>query len=249
MDSESGAGEQTRRSFVDLHSHSSASFDSLSDPRKMMAKAVRLGLTHLAITDHERIDGAQRAVELAPPGLQLIVGEEIRTADGDMLGLFLHEAVPPGLSAAETAAAIRDQGGVVGLPHPFDGFRSSGGSQAGEAEQKLDALATIVDYVETHNARAYRDANPLAAAFAERHGLPGVASSDAHTITEVGVASTVLPGSFTTAEELLALLPQGQITPGRASYYVRLWTPLAKLANRARGNGRIRPDMAAEDPA
>ena len=241
MDPETGAAARPRRSFVDLHTHSSASFDSLSDPGKMMAKAVRLGLTHLAITDHERIDGAQRAAELAPPGLQLIVGEEIRTADGDMLGLFLTEVVPPGLSAAETAAAIREQGGVVGLPHPFDGFRSSGGSKANEAEQKLEELATIVDYVEAHNARAYRDANPLAAAFAQRHGLPGVASSDAHSITEVGVASTVLPGTFSTAQELLALLPQAEITPGRASYYVRMWTPLAKLVNRAKGNGRIRP--------
>ena len=102
-------------------------------------------------------------------------------------------------------------------------------------------MATIVDYVETHNARAYRDANPLAGAFADRHGLPGVASSDAHSLTELGIASTVLPGRFCSAQELLALLPQAQITPGRASYYVRLWTPLAKLVNRARGNGRIRP--------
>ena len=248
MSAEAGAADQERRSFVDLHTHSSASFDSLSDPRKMMAKAVRLGLTHLAITDHERIDGAQRAAELAPPGLQLIVGEEIRTADGDMLGLFLSQSIPPGLSAAETASAIRDQGGVVGLPHPFDGFRSSGGSKASEAEQKLEELATIVDYVEIHNARAYRDANPLAGAFAERHGLPGVASSDAHTITELGVASTILPGTFSTAQELLALLPGAEITPGRASYYVRLWTPLAKLANRVRGNGRIRPASADSAP-
>jgi predicted metal-dependent phosphoesterase TrpH len=178
---------------------------------------------------------------MAPPGLQLIVGEEIRTADGDMLGLFLTELVPPGLSAAETAAAIRGQGGVVGLPHPFDGFRSSGGSKANEAEQKLEELATIVDYVEVHNARAYRDANPLARAFAERHGLPGVASSDAHSVLELGVASTVLPGAFSTAEELRALLPGALTTAGRASYYVRLWTPLAKLVNRARGNTRIRP--------
>ena len=241
MSIEVGVAQHPRRSFADLHCHSSASFDSLADPRKMMAKAVRLGLTHLAITDHERIDGAQAAVELAPPGLQLIVGEEVKSRDGDILGLFLTEVVAPGMSATETAAAIREQGGLVGLPHPFDGFRNSGGSKANEAEQKLEELAGIVDYVEVHNARAYRDANPMAGAFAERHGLPGTASSDAHSITELGVASTVLPGPFTTAQELLALLPQAQITAGRASYYVRLWTPLAKLVNRARGNGRIRP--------
>lgn len=234
------------RSFIDLHTHSSASFDSLSDPRKMIDKAIRLGLSHLAVTDHERIDGAQRARDLAPPQLQVIVGEEVRSADGDILGLFLEQPIPPGLSAADTAAAIRAQGGLVGLPHPFDSFRSSGGSKAGEAEQKLEALASLVDYVETHNARAYRDANPLAAAFAERHGLPGVASSDAHSITELGIASTVLPGHFTTAEELRALLPMAELVRGRASYYVRLWTPLAKLANRTRGNSRIQPSGREE---
>ena len=234
------------RSFADLHTHSSASFDSLADPQKMMAKALSLGLTHLAITDHERIDGALRAAEAAPPGLQVIVGEEVRSADGDLIGLFLREVVPPGLSAAETAAAIREQGGLVGLPHPFDSFRSSGGSQAGEAERKLEELAAIVDYVETHNARAYRDANPLAGAFAQRHGLPGVGSSDAHSIIELGVASTVLPGPFESAAELRPLLAHAEPMRGRASYYVRLWTPLAKLVNRARGNGRIRPDAAVE---
>jgi predicted metal-dependent phosphoesterase TrpH len=231
------------RSFADLHTHSAASFDSLSDPRKMMAKAVRVGLTHLAITDHERIDGAQKAAEMAPPGLQVIVGEEIRSRDGDIIGLFLREAIPPGLSAAETASAIREQGGLVGLPHPFDSFRSSGGSEAGEAEQKLEALAAIIDYVEIHNARAYRDANPLAGAFAQRHGLPGTASSDAHSITELGVASTILPGPFSTADELRLLLPQAEIMPGRASYFIRLKTPLSKLVNHIRGNRRIRASV------
>jgi hypothetical protein len=236
MDTQPG----TRRSFVDLHTHSSASFDSLSKPSKMIEKAVRMGLTHLAITDHERIDGAQRAAESAGDELQIIVGEEIRTRDGDLLGLFLEHAIGPGLSAADTAAAIREQGGLVGLPHPFDSFRSSGGSLAGEAEQKLEELGTIVDYVETHNARAYRDANPLAGAFAQRLGLPGVASSDAHSVMEVGIATTALPGTFSTAEGLRELLPRAELLVGRASYYVRLWTPLAKLVNRARGNGRIR---------
>ena len=241
MAEQTAADSSTGRAFADLHTHSSASFDSLADAHKMMAKALSLGLTHLAITDHERLDGALHAAEMAPAGLQLIVGEEIRSGDGDILGLFLTEAIPRGLSAAETAAAIREQGGIVGLPHPFDGYRSSGGSHAGEAEQKLEELAAIVDYVEVHNARAYRDANPLAGAFADRHGLPGTASSDAHSITELGIATTVLPETFTTAAGLKALLPRAEIMPGRASYYVRLWTPLAKLVNRAKGNGRIGP--------
>ena len=233
------------RSFVDLHAHSSASFDSLADPHKMMERAVALGLTHLAITDHERIDAAQIAARSAPGDLQLIVGEEIRSSDGDLIGLFLEHAIPPGMSADETAAEIHQQGGLVGLPHPFDGFRSSGGSKAGEGEQRLEQLASVCDYVETHNARAYRDANPLAGAFADRHGLPGVASSDAHSLMELGVASTTLQGSFATAAELLALLPGARLTTGRASYYVRLWTPLAKAVQRVRGNRRIKATAAS----
>ena len=71
-------------------------------------------------------------------------------------------------------------------------------------------------------------------------------SSDAHSITEVGIASTVLPATFSTADELRALLPQAEPVPGRASYYVRLWTPLAKLVNRVKGNGRIRPAPGGE---
>jgi predicted metal-dependent phosphoesterase TrpH len=232
------------RSFVDLHTHSDASFDSLSSPTAMVDRARRLGFTHLAITDHERIDGALRAVEAADgPGgaLQVIVGEEIRSRDGDVLGLFLERAVPPGLSAADTSAAIREQGGLVGLPHPFDGLRSSGGQKAGT---RLGELAAVVDFVEVHNARAYRDANPRAAAFAREHGVPGVASSDAHTLTEMGVTTTILPGPFHTADELKALLPEATLVTGRASFYVRAWTPIAKIVQRSRGNGRVRPDAA-----
>jgi predicted metal-dependent phosphoesterase TrpH len=234
------------RSFADLHSHSSASFDSLADPRGMVERAIDIGLTHLAITDHERIDGALRGVDAAGDRLTVIVGEEVRSRDGDLIGLFLERAVPPGLSASETAAAIHEQGGMVGLPHPFDGFRASGGSQAGEGEEAIAELAASVDYVEVHNARAYRDANPQAAAFAARHGLPGVASSDAHSIMELGVATTILHGPFSTAAELRTLLPTANLVTGRATYYVRLWTPVAKLVQRSRGNRRLQPTPVAE---
>jgi len=219
--------DEGKRSFLDLHCHSSASFDSVASPDRLMAKAVRIGLTHLAVTDHERIDGALRARDRAPHGLTVIVGEEIRSADGDMIGLYLERAVPPGLSAADTAAAIHEQGGLVGLPHPFDRFRSSGGTQAADQQRTLDALAAVVDYVEIHNARAYRDANPLATAFAESRGL------------ELGVAQTVVPGLVDGSAALLALLPAATIIQGRASYLVRGWTPMAKVLQRSRGNRRI----------
>lgn len=228
------------RSFADLHCHSSASFDSLADPRALVEKAVRIGLTHLAITDHERIDGALRARDLAPADLTVIVGEEVRTSAGDLIGLFLEHPVEPGMTPAETAAAIRAQGGLVGLPHPYDRFRSSGADRAGEDEALARLLATI-DYVEIHNARAYGSANPRAAELAARHRLPGVASSDAHSVLELATAQTVLPGPFETAAELRALLPAATIVAGRGAYLARAWTPVAKAIQRTRGNGRIRP--------
>ncbi|MFN8622023.1 MAG: PHP domain-containing protein [Chloroflexota bacterium] len=236
------------RAFADLHCHSSASFDSLAAPEKLIRKARRIGLTHLAITDHERIDGALRARDVAPDDLQVIVGQEVRTSAGDLLGLFLERAVKPGMTPAETAAAIHDQGGLVGLPHPFDRFRSSGGDKAAAAAE-VAALAAAVDYVEIHNARAYGSANPMAAEFAKEHGLPGVASSDAHSVTELAVAYTVLAGPFTTAAELLALLPPQDLVTGRASYLVRAWTPVSKAVQRVRGNRRIHPAAATEGAA
>jgi predicted metal-dependent phosphoesterase TrpH len=232
------------RSFADLHCHSSASFDSLNRPGALIAKAQRIGLTHLAITDHERIDGALRTRDLAPAGLTVIVGEEVRTSAGDLIGLFLERAIPPGMTPAETAAAIHEQGGLVGLPHPFDRYRSSGGDRAAAASG-VASLAAAVDYVEIHNARAYGGANPMAAAFAKEQSLPGVASSDAHAVLELGVAYIGLPGSFSSADELRALLPEASLVTGRASYLVRLWTPAAKVVQRLRGNRRIRPEAAA----
>ena len=89
----------------------------------MKAAATR-GLTHLAITDHDRIEGALRARDAAHPGLTIIIGEEIKTADGDLIALFLERAVAPGQPARDTIDEVRAQGGLVGIPHPFDHFRA-----------------------------------------------------------------------------------------------------------------------------
>lgn len=228
----------TARAFADLHVHSSASFDSLASPRALVRAAAQRGLTHLAITDHERLDGALRARDAAPPELTVVVGEEVRTQHGDLIGLYLEQPIPAGLPAAEAAARIREQGGLVGLPHPFDRFRSSGASRLTEAAALAD-LARTVDYVEAHNGRALRGANQRAAAFARDQGLPAVAASDAHSVLEVGVTYTILPFAPQGAREMLEALQEAQIVAGRATLYVRAWTPIAKLVQRLRGNRRL----------
>jgi predicted metal-dependent phosphoesterase TrpH len=223
--------------FVDLHCHTRASFDSLADPGAVVRAAAARGLTHLAITDHDRIDGALEARQAAPPGLTVIVGEEIKSADGDLIALFLREAVPPGLSAAETIAAVREQGGLVGVPHPFD--RRAFGRRSGA---DLESIAGQIDFVEAYNARVLgSSANEKAALFARDHKLPGIAASDAHTVMEVGVAYNIMTGDPSTPAGLLAALPSTSMITGRATFYVRAWTPLAKIVQHLRGNDRVRP--------
>jgi predicted metal-dependent phosphoesterase TrpH len=228
------------RFFADLHAHSRASFDSLASPASLIRTGDARGLTHLAITDHDRIDGALEARQIAAtvaPDLTVIVGEEVRTAAGDLICLFLERAIPPGLPAEETIAEARAQGGLVGIPHPFDRFR---GSLLRDAT--MERLAPEVDWVEGHNARVSGGrANQRAAEFAVAHDLGQIAVSDAHSSFEVGVAYTAFDRDPSTAAGLLAGLPDAELIRGRASFYVRLLTPIAKAVQRARGNGRIRP--------
>jgi predicted metal-dependent phosphoesterase TrpH len=228
------------RYFADLHTHSRASFDSLASPEALIRTAARRGLTHLAITDHDRVDGALEGRAIAAtvaPDVTVIVGEEIKSAEGDLVALFLDRAVPPGLSADETIAAVRSQGGLIGIPHPFDRYR---GSLLNDA--RMERLVDMVDWVETHNARVLLgNGNQKAAELAHAHGRPGIAVSDAHSSFEVGVAYTALDRDPSTAAGLLAGLPTAELVLGRASLYVRLWTPIAKAVQRARGNRRVLP--------
>ena len=228
------------RAFIDLHCHTSASFDSLASPGDVVRAAARRGLTHLAVTDHDRIDGALRARDAAPDGLTIIIGEEVTTSDGDLIAAFLERAVPPGLTALDAIEAIRDQRGLVGIPHPFDRSRGYGRTSGAD----LADIAARVDWLEAHNARVVGDsANDQAAIFAREHGLPGVRASDSHTVLEVAVSYNVVVGDPSTPEGLLAVLAAlagADKQPGRASSSVRVWTPLAKAIQSSRGNGRRR---------
>jgi hypothetical protein len=216
----------------------------------VLRAAAARGITHLAITDHDRIDGAHEALEACAALLALpehdddalptiLVGQEIRTTAGDLIGVFLREAVPTGLTPAEAIAAVHEQGGLVGIAHPFDRFRGSVGR--GEAAA-LEEVAGAVDWIEAWNARLMLgDGNARAADLARRLDKPGVAVSDAHTTLEVGIASTIVTGDPSTPDGLRAALAGPlELVTGRASRYVRLLGPAAKLVQRARGRGRVR---------
>lgn len=190
------------RAVIDLHCHTDASFDCLASPESVVRAAATRGLTHLAITDHDRIDGALRARDAAPAGLTVLIGEEIRTREGDLICVFLERPIPSGLPVVETIAAAREQGALVGIPHPFDRHRASL-----LLDPDREDLAEQVDWLETWNARIIAGGgNKRAAAFARTSGLPGLSVSDAHSILEVGVAFSTLHGDPSTPAGLRAAL-------------------------------------------
>ena len=206
----------------------------------MARAAAERGLTHLAITDHDRVEGALAARDAAPDGLTVIIGQEVRTTTGDLIALYLERPIPPGLTPAEAAGRIRDQNGLVGLAHPFDRFRAGAGRRGWETE--LEALIPLLDFVEIWNARLFAGGgNQQAADFAAQNNLPGVAVSDAHTVLEVGVAYTILEGPIGGAEDLRAALRTAQLVTARGSRLVRVAMPFTKVIQRLRGNRRVSP--------
>ena len=200
---------------LDLHCHTEASFDCVIPLPAMLARVQRNGIDVQAVTDHNEVWGAQKLQALAdakrghdPAVPVIIVGEEVSTREGEIIGLFLSEAVPRDLSPEETALRIKGQGGLVLLPHGFDPLKKK--------RLRPEAIARIadqVDIVETFNARISRPRwNRAAAAWAEARGLPKSAGSDAHTLADVGDAWVEVPdGDASTPEGLLAALRGGTV--------------------------------------
>jgi len=209
---------------VDLHMHTSASHDCLSDPAAVVRRARKIGLDRIAITDHNEVDGALAAHGLDPE--LVIVGEEVRTSEGlDLIGLWLDRRIPPGGSFREVADAIHEQGGIVYVPHPFDAHR-------GTTESFLDDLTDCIDAVETFNARIHnRSRNARAASWASRNDVPAGAGSDAHTVMEIGRAR-VLTAPFTGPDSFLESLRNGRVEGRSSSPLVHLASTWAKLWKR-----------------
>ncbi len=196
------------RPFVlaDLHMHTDHSHDCSVPVPALLDHAESIGLGAIAITDHNVFSGAQEAVELAR-GRDLIVipGEEVKTDAGEVIGLFLEEEIPRGMPMGETIAAIREQGGVVYLPHPFDRMHT-----IPDATTLHRHLAEI-DVFEVFNARLlFETMNDEALRFARKYNLTMGAGSDAHVLQGVGTGLVRLR-AFETPEEFLISLRNAEI--------------------------------------
>jgi predicted metal-dependent phosphoesterase TrpH/glycosyltransferase involved in cell wall biosynthesis len=191
---------------ADLHMHTEHSHDCAVPVEDLLHHAEQIGLGAIAVTDHNVFSGAQEAVELARDhALTVIPGEEVKTDAGEVIGLFLHEEIPRGLSMGDTIAAIREQGGIVYLPHPFDRLHTIPDART------LHAHLAEIDVFEVYNARLLFEAfNDEALRFARKYNLTMGAGSDAHVLQGVGTGLVRLR-AFETAEEFLISLQSAEI--------------------------------------
>ena len=192
---------------VDLHMHTSWSFDCTIDPAELVDHAEAEGLGAIAITDHNVFGGALETADLARDrDLVVIPGEEVKTdGQGEVIGLFLEREIPSGMSFGDTIAAIREQGGLVYLPHPFDRMHSI------PEPATLHRHLADIDVFEVYNARLLFDAqNDEALRFARKYDLTAGAGSDAHVLQGVGTGA-VRMRSFNGPQEFLISLRNAEI--------------------------------------
>ncbi|MBE2316795.1 glycosyltransferase [Solirubrobacter sp. CPCC 204708] len=192
---------------VDLHMHTDHSNDCATPVDVLLATAVEVGLGAIAVTDHNEISGAHdAAAKAADYGIKVIVGEEVKTADqGEVIGLFINEKIPRGMTLEETIAEIRRQGGLVYVPHPFDRLHS-----VPDYEHML-AIVSDIDAIEVFNPRIAIPAfNEEAVRFAAKYRIVGGAGTDGHVAQALGSVRITMR-DFDGPEEFLESLRDANI--------------------------------------
>lgn len=222
---------------IDLHSHTLWSTDCIMSFEQIIALCQRRGVDKIAITDHNTADGALAMQKIAPD--LVIAGEEIATTQGELLGYFMRETIPPMLTPHETIRRLRDQGAVISVSHPLDRLRKGAWNEA-----DLRAIIDQVDAIEIFNARClFPEDNEKALAFAVEHGVAGTVGSDAHTSPEYGRAMVgVRP--FDGPADFLAALRAADVNDHVRRYspsYVHLGSKVAKWAKKLGLRPRLWP--------
>jgi Predicted metal-dependent phosphoesterases (PHP family) len=205
---------------VELHAHSSLSYDGRDSIELLLEQAAAIGLDALAVTDHDEIDASRRAAELAPEyGLIGIPAMEISSAAGHVLGFGITERVPAELSYEETVSRVRSQGGIAVVPHPFQSARH------GVAAEITTTQLSSADAIEVYNSRLLTGrANRKAKEFAQDHSIAMTAGSDAHISEMVGQAITEVATEHQSVDAILNAIVAGETsvvgtkTPWRVSF-------------------------------
>jgi predicted metal-dependent phosphoesterase TrpH len=212
---------------ADFHSHSHYSRDSVINPRTFIDECLRKGVNCIAVTDHNEIEGAFVIEKLAretAAELRVLIGEEVKTAEGEIIGLFLKEFVPRDMSPEDTITAIHEQGGLAIVPHPYDVFRRSV-----IRKDALERIKTTVDAIEGFNcrnilARHDEKARELARGVAK----PMTLGTDAHSPWELGGASLEME-DFATPQEFLEALGGAKVVGHRSLPMVHWISTYAKI--------------------
>ena len=192
---------------VDMHSHTMFSGDSTTTLDEIEESVRESAIDVLCVTDHNAVEGAVRLADALRGVCRVIVGEEVRTHTGEIIGLFLTGKIPFGANAMETARQIRAQGGLVYVPHPFDPMRRN------LSEQSLVELtaAGMVDAIEAHNSKtSLPSLNAKARTFGESHGLALGSGSDAHVPHALGSAYLEMP-DFDGPQDFLEKMRDGVV--------------------------------------
>jgi predicted metal-dependent phosphoesterase TrpH len=182
---------------VDLHLHSHYSHDGRSSLQQLIQRCIECGLDRIALTDHNTVEGALALAEIAPH--LAIVGEEAKTREGEMIGLFITGRLPPYQAVEEVMDMIHDMGGLTYVPHPLDRHR------AHFSPERIVELADRIDIIETYNAWCEPAANQAAARLAKDLGKVAATGSDAHAASELG-RSWMEIDDYTTPQDFLEKL-------------------------------------------
>lgn len=210
---------------VELHSHTCWSKDCVVSFDAIIRRCEKLGIDRIAITDHNTADGALAMQKLAPD--LVVVGEEIMTTEGELLGYFMKESIPARLTPEETIRRLRDQGAVISVSHPFDRLRKGAWQQA-----DLERIMHLVDAIEVFNARCmFQEDNAKALAFAEKHNLLGTIGSDAHSRVEYGRALARMQ-PFEGPSDFLASLREADFVRRYSSWLVHVHSKTAKWSKK-----------------
>jgi predicted metal-dependent phosphoesterase TrpH len=214
---------------TDIHMHTEFSPDSSTKLEDFLKRCMQRGLESVAVTDHNTIDGALALRDIAP--IDIIVGEEIKSRDGDIIGLFLNKPIPGGLPALETVHIIKDQGGLVSIPHPFDHFR-----RLVIRKEALNLIVPYIDIIEGFNARNnLNQDNITAQQFAKKHGIITASVSDSHTLFEIGRTYMDLPDHDHTPAGFLDSLSNANAVCRKTTPLIHLLTTLTKTRNKLKG--------------